>query len=270
MNNIIFGSTGRIGSLILSNQLLKGRCYISLRDNFFFESGRTLSLDNLINEIKNEEIRFIDMSVDYTDVDLMKKHELEKRTFFEALLEKCNINCYVGMSSGAAQFSTDLISNDFYLEYSKLKCEQAAYLSKFDFPFFFPQLFTLIGKHSYSCKTLGWVSILEKLINNKEIELFDPHEMRTWVSEFTLVSFMRDFINAPKGRHTSAIMDGNFSLYSLVNCASQILNKNVAVKITSEKSKKWLKVPYVNQIETDMRGCLSLENVIAPILELQT
>jgi hypothetical protein len=264
MNTIFYGSSGRVGGLInLSN--LDGKIFYAKRDGQFQINNLFIDKDSLIRELTGQRIKFIDLSIDYSGLENMVEHENQKKILFEELLNVSLFDSYIGMSSGAAQFLPSIIEGEFFKKYSILKKSQECFLNSLDIPVFFPQLFTLIGKRSFEFKTTGWVNIVEQAKVSRTIEISDPYELRSWVSEATLTGYLDKFLKSPGGKLMGAVVDGNFCLAQLVDIVDSFYFHQSKIVI-KKGLKKWLPVAYINQFSGAHYGSNSLENVLSEIL----
>jgi hypothetical protein len=264
INTIYYGASGRIGGLLEENQI-KGRVFFAKRGGWFQENGLLIQQEQLLRDIYGHGVRLIDFSIDYSNSSNMLLHEQQKKDFFEILLEVTKVQCFVGISSGAAQFPLHIIKNEFYKKYSQFKSEHSKFLDSLNIPVFYPQLFTLIGKRSFSYKTTGWVNVIEQAKNGGIVEISDPYELRSWVSEVTLQRYILNFLNNPSGKFFSAIVDGNFCLYELVEIINRLSGNQSQIRIN--KKSKWLPIAYINQLAPVLSGNLAFEKVISDILK---
>lgn len=265
INTIYYGASGRIGGLLEESQI-KGRIFFAKRGGWFQENGLLIEQEQLLRDIYGHAVRLLDFSIDYSSSSNMLLHEQQKKDFFEKLLEVAQVQCFVGMSSGAAQFPLHIIENEFYKKYSQFKSEHSKFLDSLNIPVFYPQIFTLIGKRSFSYKTTGWVNVIEQAKNGGIVEISDPYELRSWVSEATLQRYILNFLNNPSENFFSAIVDGNFCLYELVAIVNRLTGNQSEIRIN--KKNKWLPVAYINQCSSILSGDLVLENVISEVLNL--
>ena len=244
---LIFGASGRVGRVVLSG-MNEEDVLLRVKRNLCFSASAfkgEMNLDSIFEEYPNSMISVLDFSVDYTGIDEMKAHELSKREIITRLKRAEKLSSYVGISSGAVQFNDDLIQDLFYKEYAVSKKQQLLFLQSLNVPFFFPQVFTLIGPISFMNKKIGWVDVLESALVSEVVEIGDPFEKRSWVSESALKEAIFNFLKSPNGGTALPIVEGDFCLYDIAQYAKERIN-SLNFKIVKKPTRKWLNVPYVN------------------------
>jgi hypothetical protein len=266
INTIFFGQSGRIGKLIINSNLLNGNLFFAKRDGQFISENRLIDQNELIKISENNQVQFVDLSIDYSSSENMIAHENLKNLFFKKLIDKSPLISYIGISSGAAQFPLYEIQDSFYREYARFKNENLVYLESLNIPIFYPQIFTLIGQCSFGKKDIGWVNVIEQARRNFVVNISDPLELRTWVSEKTLIKYLANFFIHPDKKIVSTIKDGEFCLADLVNIVENFYKIKCQIKI--DKKEKWLPYAYVDQCKTSLLGNEKLEEVIKEILYL--
>lgn len=266
MNKYIFyGSTGKIGNLLASVLPVENECIYVGRNEVLFNSklSHEVSIKSILDEGHN--IFFIDLSIDYQSIEAMEKHEQIKTNMLDKLKKTSQLKAYVGISSGAAQFRDELILDPFKLKYAQLKRKRKNHIEGLGVPYFFPEIFTLIGKKSYQYKKIGWVKIMDECLTSNEVCIGDPNEPRSWVSEDRLILAMKNFINKPESSVEGGLVDGVFCLQNIVDILRDELNKKIHVK--PKVVAKWLTTTYLNQSgeQSTSEPELSFKDIITSI-----
>ena len=246
MNKYIFyGFTGKIGTLLASVLPVENECIYVGRNEVLLNPklSHEVSIKSILDEENN--IFFIDLSIDYQAIEAMEKHEQDKTNMLDKLKKSGQLKAYVGISSGAAQFSDELILDPFKLKYAQLKRKRKNHIQGLGVPYFFPEIFTLIGKKSYQYKKIGWVQVMDECLTLNEVCISDPNEPRSWVSEDRLIVTMKNFINKPESYVEGGLVDGVFCLQNIVDILQDVLNKKIHVK--PKAVSKWLTTSYLDQ-----------------------
>jgi hypothetical protein len=178
----------------------------------------------------------------------MQKHEQDKTNMLKLLKKSGQLQAYIGASSGAAQFSDEFILDPFKLKYAQLKRERKEFIRLLEVPYFFPDIFTLIGKKSYQYKNIGWVDVMDSCLNSNEVYIGNPNEPRSWVSEDNLIEAIRIFIDRPETSVEGGIVDGVFCLRNIVDIFEGAFNKKIVIR--SKAVARWLSTSYLDQSGT--------------------
>jgi nucleoside-diphosphate-sugar epimerase len=242
---LLMGASGRLGRICR---------------NIFLDSGQLFSTVNRDGDIEYEgklvgnlfQLEFnipgavfiIDASIDYSSVDNLNAYEEVKRAFIFKIKEEARLEAVVAFSSGAIEFSDEFITDVFYQNYKNQKIKLEHFLNELERPFLCLRIYTLIGPESYKNKTTGWVSVLDKALKSDRVEISDPAELRSWVSEETVAKHICKFISMPIGKNILTPISGAFTLSEVVAVAATIKKENI--KIFENKKNKWLSVPYVS------------------------
>ena len=265
MINIFFGSSGRLGSLLLDSNLINGSLYLYKKTEWSINHTTKINEKELFEVARGREFRFIDLSIDYSSIENLLKHEMQKRELLMSLSESAILQSYIGISSGAAQFPLHIIKNEYYRKYAENKKSNVDFLKLLKIPVFYPQLFTLIGLKTFSIKSLGWVSVSEQARKGGTLIISDPYENRTWASESTVLFYMSEFLRLKTKSYYSGILDNEFCLKDIVDITCRY--HDVKCEIRQEKKEKWLPVAYTNQFSTDIKGNEKLEDLLIKIFK---
>jgi hypothetical protein len=274
MNFLFFGSTGRIGKLVL--EVLRdgnNEVFFASRHGISAPNGDFRKYADWRPSHVDHPMIVVDASVDLSSEGALRLHEQIKASVIEALLSQDAVTSYIGFSSGAAQFSEKLIQDSKYREYARLKRKMEDFLKGLEIPVFYPELFTLIGPISYQTKSTGWVNVLDKCLNDLKVTIAEPFELRSWVAEDTLFQYLRAFISAPDGQHFGALIDGCFCLQDIVDLVSSAKNKQIVVE--GKESEKWLATAYINQNRSyfmrdyDIKATPNFNKQITSLLDIQ-
>jgi len=266
MKFLFYGATGRMGSLLHHWLPRDSKIIYGDRIGIYLDPAKK-DYQGFEKILKTKSpIIFVDLSLDYSSVDAMINHELIKTMNIGALKKSGQLFAYVGASSGASQFPDSAILSQFYMHYANLKRQRKLFLKSLEIPFFYPDIFTLIGQSSYGQKTVGWVDVMDTCISSDEVCIGYPLELRSWVSESKLLHEMTQFISHPIHQIEGGITEGVFCLQDIVEIVQQCLNKKVSVK--SKSCSRWLSVAYLNQSRevVSQRKKMTLESYILPLI----
>jgi hypothetical protein len=241
----LMGASGRLGRICRNILLSSGQSFSTINRDGDIEYGGKL-VGNIFQLEFNipGTIFIIDASIDYSSADNLNAYEDVKREFIFKIKQEERLEAVVAFSSGAIEFSDVLITDAFYQNYKNQKIRLEYFLNELERPFLCLRIYTLIGPESYKNKTTGWVSVLDKALKSNLVEISDPEEPRSWVSEETVAKHICKFISMPIGKNILTPISGAFTLSEVVAVAANIKKENI--KIFENKKNKWLSVPYVS------------------------
>jgi hypothetical protein len=168
---LLFGASGRLGMLVESRLISRGYKIIKAQRGWTESQIFEVLIDNGVFKDPSKVIGFCDCSIDYRSSKLFYEHESIKSNVMERLHIDGVLGFYLGFSSGIVEFDDHLIFDSFKLKYKIQKLSRLKLLKKFGIPFFFPKIFTIIGPISYSMKSTGWVSILDKCVDDIIVDI---------------------------------------------------------------------------------------------------
>jgi hypothetical protein len=263
---IIYGATGKIGTLATPALLAEFECIYVGRTGLLINQKNSNIVDLLSLVDENLEFGIVDLSVDYTCVKSMQAHENSKTDLIDMINNTGKLKAYVGISSGAAQFSDAVFKDDFKLKYAHEKRKRKNIIKQIGVPYFYPDIFTLIGPTSSKYKNIGWVDVMNNCLYKNEVAIGKPYELRSWVSELSLIEAMKDFIRMPNHSVEGGLVDGVFCLQDIVDIIEEFLEKKIIV--TTKYVNNWLSVAYVNQTKMTINSTLhsSLKDTILSII----
>jgi hypothetical protein len=241
---ILLGANGRLGRICRKLLINAGQSFATVDRTGNINYGSRI-IGNIYRKEFHASYKYfvIDASIDYTSIEKLNEFEQIKKIFFSTLNVNNLLLGIVAFSSGVVDFADDLISDPFYQNYKNQKIKLEEFLSELASPFLCLRIYTLIGSESYKTKGTGWVSVLEAALEANQVEISDPLEPRSWVSEESVADHISKFISRPFGKIIMTPISGAFTLFEVVNIASGIKNQSVA--ITKGGKGKWLTVPYV-------------------------
>lgn len=266
---LLFGASGRLGLLVESRLISRGYEVIKVQRGW--SDHQILEALNKGDNFKDpkKKIGFCDCSIDYTSTELFYEHERTKSKVMEHLHAAGMLGFYLGFSSGIVEFDDCLIFDAFKLAYKEQKLSRLTTLKNFGIPFFFPKIFTVIGPISYRAKSTAWVAILDKCIGGSVVDIADPLELRSWVSEEKILSSVDIFLENPNFMVEGALISGTFSLGEIVILCGNIFSKKISIRQASNKN--WLGCAYINQfcdyelVDVSFKD-ISLERLIKKII----
>ena len=241
---ILLGASGRLGG-VCRQVLQSSELDIATVDR----SGDVCLNSEIIGNIYRQELDssykyfIFDAAIDYSSIKKLNEYEEVKRAYIETLSSKNLLLGIIAFSSGAVDFSDELIANVFYKNYKNQKIKLENFLLGLPTPSLCLRIYTLIGPESFKRKSTGWVSVFEQALESSAVEISDPSELRSWVSEDIVRKYISQFIGRPSGCNIITPISGVFNLTRVVEIASNIKNADILIRKTV--SQKWLNVPYV-------------------------
>ena len=266
---LLFGASGRLGQILESRLLSYGFIVIKVpRD---WHENQIMEVLNKFNasEYSGEVIGFCDCSIDYRSSKLFLEHERFKSGVIERMHLNGLLGFYLGFSSGVVEFDDSLIMDSFKLDYKKEKLSRLQMLKRLGIPYYFPKIFTVIGKVAYKTKSTGWASVVYKCINENSVYISDSYELRSWIAEEKIAASIDMYLDNPTTKVEGVLTSGIFSLGEIVGVCEAILAKRI--RINKVGSNRWLKCAYVNQfadfeINDELSKNKSLKDIIEKIV----
>jgi hypothetical protein len=178
-------------------------------------------IKSTLRERSVERVLLIDASVDHTSSTALIEHEEFKRETIRQLKEANVLLMAIGFSSGIATVDPMRIrpTATHMHEYRRQKLMQEELFLTLNCPCYLPQLFTLIGPLTYAGQNAAWARILKaRLEREPEIVLDEPLAVKAWVSEYTVLRTLIDFLSSySPPSFTGPLVAGSFTLAGLAS-----------------------------------------------------
>jgi hypothetical protein len=261
---LLFGSTGRLGSLCANLVTVRGIPFGNLHrnGNLLFAGSGIGNID--LGTAAPGRYTVIDASVDYTSLGRMEAHEDTKLAFLETLNARGDLGGLLAFSSGVVEFDDAVIKTEWHRRYKRLKLRLEGFAQDLSCPAYCPRLFVIIGPYSFKVATTGWVDVMRQVCAGARVGMAKPSEPRSWVAESFLSEELSRFFDAPGEPRRTTPLNGTFCLGEIARFVAEQQNRPIVVEPRDVPG--WLSVPYVSRVTPVKAHEYSLEHVLAPLV----
>jgi hypothetical protein len=261
---LLFGSTGRLGSLCANLVTARGIPFGNLQRNgdLLFAGSRIGNID--LGTAAPGPYTVIDASVDYTSLEHMETHEDMKLAFLETLNSRGDLGGLLAFSSGVVEFDDGVIKTEWHRRYKRLKLRLEGFARDLSGPSYCPRLFVVIGPYSFKVATTGWVDVIRQVCAGARVGMAMPGEPRSWVAETFLSGELSRYFDAPGEVRRTTPLNGTFCLGEIARFAAEQQNRPIVIEPRAVTG--WLSVPYVSRAMPLKAREYALEHVLAPLV----